>query len=545
MNKKKLIFVLDAHLPYARDADAAGTVDESCLFNAITFTYLPLLRSFAAMERDEVPFRIAIAFSPELSEMLADSLMQERYAAHLESSISYAKKLLADGGLSALKQKTLEGHLALLLENMADFTGSCKKNILKGFDYFAKKGFVELLAAPATSCFFPFYQDNPEAINAQIETGLMSYRMRFSAIPDGFLLPALGWFPGLEKTLKAYGMRYSLVENTALLFSESPPRAGVFAPAECENGFIVFPRDSFASAEVARDEGAFCFNPAYLDTDRDIGFSLAGEELKPLFDLKLGRRVTGFRFFSRSASSKAAAPGQNSSDESSGLYDPDIAARQVEADAKAFLAKSAETLSRVSSLLEGAPVCRTCVFPASFFGGEWLEGAAWLEKVFRLASSTEEVSFTLPSLILKKRMAERERKREIVYPVFSSCLESGYADELLNSSNDWTYQLVKTASARMRDIAGRFPHNSGISERILNAAAREVLLAQSLNWPLLMNDPVTFEYARARFEESISAFTSVYESLGSNEVSTEWLTEIERKHTLFSFINYRAFCRRK
>ena len=532
MSKKSLVFVLEAHEPYVRNADVLDSVEESWLFNDITFTYLPLLRSFANMEKDGVPFRIAIALSPLLAEMLGDPLLQDRYVKHLQRSIAFAEKLLA-GGMPGLKRKTLERHLDFLRKNALDFEGACKKDIPKRLDYFAERGFVELLAAPATSCFFPFYEDIPEAVNAQIETGLMACREHFASMPQGFWLPALGWFPGLEKPLKAYGLHYAIVENTSLLFSREPPDAGVFAPAACENGFVALPRDSFALDEIAGSDGGFCLNPAYLDTDRDIGFTLGAEELKPLFDASLGRRVTGFRFF----------PRKSAQGEAEGLYDPDIAALQVESDAKAFLDKSREMLCGASELLEGADVCRTCAFPAPLFGGRWLEGVDWLEKAFRLAASMHDVSFDAPAAVMKGFSAEK-RRRKAVSPVFSSWLDNGYADELLNSANDWTYAFVKKATARMVDIAGRFSDSRALSERILNAAAREVLLAQSIDWPMLMNDPVTLDYARARFEECIKAFTTVYDSLGSNDVSTEWLTEMERKRPLFPFINYRAFCRR-
>ena len=544
MNKKSLIIVLDAHLPYVRNTETSGTVEESWLFNGLTFTYLPLLRSFAAMERDGVPFHIGIALSPELAEMFADPLLQDRYCEHLARSIDYAENLLAGNAITGLKRETLERHLELLRKNALDFEGVYKKDVIKQLDYFAERGFVELLAAPATPCFFPFYRDIPEAIDAQMEVGLMACRKRFSSIPEGFWLPALGWFPGVEKPLRAYGFHYTIVENTALLFSKEPPEAGVFAPAACENGFTVFPRDSFASDELASGECGFCVNPVYMDTDRDIGFTLAAEELAPLFDASLGRRATGFRFFSRGAAAKEGEAAIGAQDEDAGLYNPDMAALQVEADAKAFLDKSCETLKLASEQLGGGHVCRTCAFPATFFGVEWLEGIDWLEKTFRLASSMYDVSFERPAAVMKAFFAER-RRRKAVSPVFSTWLDKGYADELLNSANDWAYAYIKKATARMVDIAGRFSESRPLSERILNAAAREVLLAQSIEWPILMNDPVNFEYARARLEESIKAFTTVYDSLGSNEVSTEWLTEIEKKRPLFPFINYRAFCRRK
>jgi len=124
-------------------------------------------------------------------------------------------------------------------------------------------------------------------------------------------------------------------------------------------------------------------------------------------------------------------------------------------------------------------------------------------------------------------------------------MESGYAEEVLNSANDWMYPFIRKATVRMIDLAERFPDDSGLKERSLNMAARELLLAQSMDWFVMMNENDRSEYARRRFEESVRAFTVVYESLGSNFISTEWLTSTEKMHNLFTSINYRVFSRKK
>ena len=51
--------------------------------------------------------------------------------------------------------------------------------------------------------------------------------------------------------------------------------------------------------------------------------------------------------------------------------------------------------------------------------------------------------------------------------------------------------------------------------------------------------------AEARFTESIAAFINVFESLGANTVSTEWLTSYEAKHPIFPWINYRIFSKKR
>ncbi|MCL2472924.1 MAG: DUF1957 domain-containing protein, partial [Treponema sp.] len=51
-------------------------------------------------------------------------------------------------------------------------------------------------------------------------------------------------------------------------------------------------------------------------------------------------------------------------------------------------------------------------------------------------------------------------------------------------------------------------------------------------------------YARNRIESSLRNFTTIYEALGSNYISTEWLTNLERRHNIFPNINYRVFRRK-
>ena len=49
------------------------------------------------------------------------------------------------------------------------------------------------------------------------------------------------------------------------------------------------------------------------------------------------------------------------------------------------------------------------------------------------------------------------------------------------------------------------------------------------------------KYAEECFTESINDFSTVFESLGSNTISTEWLTRVEREHSLFPWMNYHIF----
>ena len=63
---------------------------------------------------------------------------------------------------------------------------------------------------------------------------------------------------------------------------------------------------------------------------------------------------------------------------------------------------------------------------------------------------------------------------------------------------------------------------------------------------LASKDPLNFpEYAAKRFKESIKAFMIVFDALGSNTVSTEWLTKLEKEHLIFPWMNFRMFSPKK
>ena len=130
-------------------------------------------------------------------------------------------------------------------------------------------------------------------------------------------------------------------------------------------------------------------------------------------------------------------------------------------------------------------------------------------------------------------------------PEFSSWGPGGYAEAWLDASNDWMHSHTMRALERMVEIAERFPNSSGLKERALNQAAREILLVLASDWSKMLYKQESPAYARSRIENSLRNFTTIYEALGSNYISTEWLTHLERRHNIFPNINYRVFRRKR
>ena len=130
-------------------------------------------------------------------------------------------------------------------------------------------------------------------------------------------------------------------------------------------------------------------------------------------------------------------------------------------------------------------------------------------------------------------------------PEFSSLGENGYAETWLDASNDWLYRHAMRAIDRMVEIVERFPEDSGIKERALNQAAREILLVLASDWSKMLYKQESAEYARNHLESSLRNFTTIYEALGSNYINTEWLTQLEKRNNIFPNINYHVFRRKQ
>ncbi len=90
--KAGLLLVLHAHLPYIHHPDFEQFMEERWLFEAITETYIPLIKVFKSLEKDKIPFNLTISFSPPLMEMLTSNSLQTKYLNHLSKLIELTEK---------------------------------------------------------------------------------------------------------------------------------------------------------------------------------------------------------------------------------------------------------------------------------------------------------------------------------------------------------------------------------------------------------------------------------------------------------------------
>ena len=524
-NRNSISIVLVGHAPFVRHPEVLNPSQELWFFQSISETYIPLLEVLDRLDKDIVPFRIALSLSPSLCHMLTDDFLLQRYSEYTDKQLDF--------GIQELErsQDNPEQHalVKLLYDRMVEkriyFTERCENNILKNFDYYQKKGRIEILSTAATSAFLPFYTNYPEAIQAQFEVAISSYKNHFGRHPHGFWLPELGWKAELDSWLKAYNFAYTIVDAHALAFAKPFAEKGSFYPAKTPLGTFILGRDFYAADALTK----IVKDPVYRTNCHDQGFELPSDSLGPFLGPNGSRTVTGYKYWAAGEDCAAKV-----------LYDPIKAVEKARSDALSFLEACYERLKATSDLLEESALS-LCVFEADNFGRFWHEGFTFIETLFREGTKSCEVQFLTPSEYLCKLDSTSFQP---LVPEFSSWGTNGYAETWLDASNDWMYRHTMRALDRMVEIVERFPNYTGLKERALNQAAREILLVVASDWSKMLYKQESADYARSRIEGSLRNFTTIYEALGSNYISTEWLTQLERRHNIFPNISYRVFRRK-
>ena len=517
--------VLEAHLPFVKEFSKENELsqmgEEGRFFEFISETLLPLLEALSRLENDQIPFRFALAITPVLCHMLCDEYLQKKYLAYVDKQIEFGRQELERTSGKNEINKLVQDYYNQIVDRRIAYTEKYEQNLLKAIDFCRRKGKIEILASCATHSFLPFISRNNESLQAQMEIPIADYRRNFGSSPQGFWMPALGWTAALEPYLRAYNFTYTIIDSHGLLFANPAPKKGCFYPVKTPNGTFILARDLYAVREIEK----MACDEIYRNNDIDAGYELPREIISQFLSTDGERRKTGYKYQSRSENT------QN-------IYNPQAASFKAAEHASVFLERTVTRLKEASKYMDETPI--------SLYAGDfirfWYEGAWFIEALFRTASNNRDIRFVCPSeYIFKQNLSSLQ----VVTPEFSSSGMNGYAETWLDVSNDWIYRHLYRSMERMTELAERFPDDTGLKERALNQAAREILLAQSSDWPAQLYKQDSTEYARTQAENSLRNFTTIYEALGSNYISTEWLTTLERRHNIFPNINYRVFRRKK
>ncbi|MDR2444504.1 MAG: DUF1957 domain-containing protein [Spirochaetaceae bacterium] len=537
--KNVITIVLNAHLPFARKDSADFSFEEIPFFATISETLLPLLEVFDRLEVDRIPFRLALAVSPVLCHLLTDELSINHYLDYVDRQIAFGAEELERTKNDPAMYNLAKYYYDNAIERRINFTERYQKNIPRVLARYQKKGRIELLASTATNCFLPFYMDHLEVIRAQIETALTSYKKLFKTKPEGLWLSELGYHPRLSAYLDIYNFRYTVIDTHSALLANPPPKYGSFFPLKTKHDTCLLVKDFYAYRDIMDREQGIPVEGSFRDFFHDAADDLPLESIKLFLGEDGTRLSTGYKYFSI-----GEVEGRRQ------LYDPALAAENARNHAKVFLERRISALNRAASLmrkdLRGDAV-NLCAWNADFLGRFWHEGPLFLETVFRIGCQKKEIKFMTPSEYLN---SQEESSFQVIKPEYSSSGFNGYAESWVDASNDIFYRHLFHAAERMAELAERFKNETGIKERALNQAAREILLALSSDWQRLISAqnnislPKWKNFAKNELEAHLKNFTTIYEALGSNYLSTRFLTDIEHRNNIFPDINYGVFRRK-
>ncbi|SJZ41956.1 glycoside hydrolase family 57 protein [Selenihalanaerobacter shriftii] len=525
MEKGYLSLVLHAHLPYVRHPEKEDIMEEEWLYEAITETYIPLINIFDDLLADNIDFRLTLSISPPLLSMLADPLLQKRYLKHLNNLIELTEKEMVRTKDQPKFHKMAQKYAYLFKEARHVFAEKYNRNLVKAFKKFQDAGCLEIITSSATHAFLPFFDIYPEAINAQIKIAQDIYYKHFGKKSPGIWLPECGYQPGHDKFLANQGINYFFTDTHGILHADTRPKYGVYAPIYTDSGVAAFGRDLESSKQVWSAQEGYPGDYDYREFYRDIGYDLDYDYIEPYIHQSGIRKHTGIKYHRITGETDYKEP-----------YNPQWATHKADLHANDFISNRQKQVEYLTNKMDRKPII-VAPYDAELFGHWWYEGIEWLDLLIRkIACDQDSIDLITPSQYLNEY-----KTNQVTTPSYSSWGHKGYGEVWLESNNDWIYRHLHWATEKMIEIANQYPNASGLKYEALNQLARELLLAQSSDWPFIMKTGTMVEYAGKRVKTHITRFKSLYQEIQEENINHNLLEKIKNYDNIFPDIDYHIY----
>jgi 1,4-alpha-glucan branching enzyme len=516
-----LALILHAHLPFVRHPEHEYFLEEDWLFEALTETYIPLLRMMQRLVNNGVPFKITMSITPTLCAMLRDELLRQRYVRHLDLLIDLSAREKERNRHHPKLSELADFYFEIFSESRRFFVEQWKCDLLAAFRELRETGVLEIVACAATHGFLPLLQQSHQA-RAQVLIGRDVYVDVFGTEPIGFWLPECAYAPGVESLLQEANIRWFILDAHGLMLGKPRPWRGIYAPCYTPAGPAAFARDRDSSQQVWSAQEGYPGDPVYREFYRDVGFDLPMEHLGPI--------ARGSRKFSGVKYHRVTGRGEEKD-----LYDRGAAEKAAEKHAAHFLEQRRRQAAEISEL--GFNPMVVVPFDAELFGHWWFEGPRFLEHLIRKAVNEQELRLTTPSEYLLAHPSQ-----QIFEPATSTWGEKGHLEVWLSQSNAWIYPQLHAAARRMSQTASRHAKDSNpLVNRVLKQLARELLLAQSSDWAFLMKTATAKDYATKRTLDHLARFNQLHDEFSADHLDEEFLSDCEWRDNLFPDVNWRYY----
>jgi 1,4-alpha-glucan branching enzyme len=524
VEKGYLALVLHAHLPFVRHPEFPDFLEENWFYEAITETYIPLLKVFQELTNSGIRFRITMSLSPPLVSMFKDSLLQQRYLNKIENLI-----ILAEKEVERTRWLPQFHELALMYRDHFRFchyffAEKYRCDLTTAFRELSEAGSLELITCGTTHGFLPLII-NPIAAQAQIKLAVDFHTETFGQIPKGIWLPECGYQPGIDEVIREAGVRYFFTDAHGIFHASPRPKYGVFAPIYCPSGVAAFGRDLESSKQVWSADEGYPGDYDYREFYRDIGYDLEYDYLRPHLPSSGIRVHTGIKYY--------RVTGRTMDKQ---IYNPWVAKDRVATHAGNFMFNREKQIEYLTSLLDRRPII-VAPYDAELFGHWWFDGPSWLEFLIKKITYDQNTI----KLISPSEYLSIYPRNQVSTPSMSSWGYKGYNEVWLEGSNDWIYRHLHKIADRMVELAESFPEANGDLRRALNQAARELLLLQSSDWAFIMKTGTMVDYAIRRTKIHINRFNKLYDQIKYNRLDINYLNTLEEKDNIFPGINYEIY----
>jgi 1,4-alpha-glucan branching enzyme len=524
LTKGYLALILHAHLPYVRHPEYAYSLEEKWFFEAITECYIPLLSAFQELEKDGIAFRLTFSLSPTLLAMMEDPFLQDRYGDYLskQQELAHREEERTGGDpvffpLARMYRKNLEHVSSFYNEKYG-------RQLVRPFKELQQGGYLELITSSATHGFLPLLSVQQEAVYAQLAAGIMHFEQVFGTPPKGIWLPECGYDPQFEEIIGELGLHYFIAATHGVLYASPRPKYGVYSPILTPSGTAAFGRDPETSHQVWSAKEGYPGDYNYREFYRDIGFDLDLDYVGKYLHPPGLRSNTGFKYYRITGPDNHKEP-----------YNPQWAANKTWEHAANFIFNREKQVEYYGGLMDRPPIV-VAPYDTELFGHWWFEGPLWLKNLCRQISGNQHLEMITPGQYL-----ERGYPLQLSTPNASSWGDKGYYEVWLNGENDWIYRHLHQGARRMIALASDFPNAEGTLRDALTQAARELLLAESSDWPFIMTAGTMDMYARARQTSHMARFLKLERQIRNNSIDTSWLRKLENADNLFPQLDYRLF----
>lgn len=435
------------------------------------------------------------------------------------------------------------------------------RDIIGAFRQLQDEGYIEIITCAATHGYLPLLGTDA-AIRGQLHTGVTSYQRLFGRNPRGIWLPECAYRPayydqngkirpGIEKFLAAEGIN--------VFFSETHLVTGG-APVGVAAGEIIGPygaikrRYLIPMSEVpAPDFQATTFEPYYV-SDTTSGMNAEDHSSVAVIgrNNETGQQVWSatvgypgdfdYREFHRKDSVSGLqywrVTGNTVDLGEKDFYHPDWAEGKLKAHAADFV----RLVERILTAWRGNGNDYGLIasnYDTELFGHWWFEGVDWIKEVLRGLAKSEVVD-----LVTAPQYVEDHPPKQILHLPEGSWGAGGTHFTWNNIEVNWMWPPIHEAEQRMTRLANRHKADWGNENlrKTLNQAARELLLAESSDWPFLVTTGQARNYAIQRFSQHMERFRKLCESVEAGQPDSNLTEEYWQLDKLYPNIDYRWWC---